>query len=317
MSTRLWKLVVTIVVLVQSASSASAQLSIEPSPALAELAQTGVRAATERFPDEKIKTDDVAVTILDLREAQHLTGGSVRGDAAIFPASVVKLFYLVAAQQWLQDGKLQDSDELRRAMHDMIVDSSNDATGFFVDSLTDAPNGPPLREDQMKQWAEKRNAVNRYFTSVGFTGINVCQKTYCEGPFGRERMFLGPKYENRNKLTTDATARLLAEIVLGRAVQNNADRCKQMMELLKRDWTTKPDADNPDDQAHGFSALASFPDGTKLWSKAGWTSTARHDATYLELPDGRRLIVVTFTTGHARNRQIIPTIVKTVLAGVK
>ena len=60
-----------------------------------------------------------------------------------------------------------------------------------------------------------------------------------------------------------------------------------------------------------------FPEGTKLWSKAGWTSTARHDAAYLELPDGRRLIVVTCTTGHSRNRQIIRTIVKHVLDGAK
>jgi hypothetical protein len=310
-------LIVSFVALTCMAPSASAQLEVESSPTLVELAQSAVRTATEKFPDEKIKFDDVAVTILDLRNPKHVTAGSVRGDAAIFPASVVKLFYLVAAHQWLQDGKLQDGDELRRAMHDMIVDSNNDATGFFVDSLTDATNGPPLPEDQMKQWSEKRNAVNRYFTSLGYTGINVCQKTYCDGPFGRERMFLGPKYENRNKLTTDATARLLAEIVLGRAVHENGERCKQMMELLRRDWTTKADADNPDDQAHGFSVLAGFPDGTKLWSKAGWTSTARHDAAYLELPDGRRLIVVTFTTGHARNRQVIPTIVKQVLDGVK
>src|SRR5690348_15542008 len=149
---------------------AAADLRTEPSAALAELAQSAVRAATERFPDEKIKPDDVAVTILDLRDPKHITGGSMRGDAAIFPASVVKLFYLVATHQWLQDGKLQDTEELRRAMHDMIVESSNDATGFFVDSLTDATNGPPLPDEQMKQWSDKRNVVNRYFTSLGFAG---------------------------------------------------------------------------------------------------------------------------------------------------
>ena len=57
--------------------------------------------------------------------------------------------------------------------------------------------------------------------SLGYTpppGINVNQKTYCEGPYGREQLFRGSKGENRNKLTTEATARLLAEIATGKAV---------------------------------------------------------------------------------------------------
>ena len=51
----------------------------------------------------------------------------------IYPASVVKLFYLVACHEWLQTGMIQPSDELDRAMADMIVDSSNDGTGLVVD----------------------------------------------------------------------------------------------------------------------------------------------------------------------------------------
>src|SRR4051794_28828989 len=115
-------------------------LKLESSSKLNDLAAASVRAAIEKFPDEKVKNDDVAVTVIDLHDPQHLVTGSVRGDAPIFPASVVKLFYLVAAHQWLQDGKLEDSDELRRGLHDMIVDSSNDATHYILDALTDAPN---------------------------------------------------------------------------------------------------------------------------------------------------------------------------------
>src|SRR5205085_7971411 len=158
------------------------------------------------------------VTIIDLHDADHLTSGSFRGDAGIFPASVVKLFYLTSTHQWMQDGKLHDSDELRRAMKDMIVESNNDATNSLLEALTDAQNGAVLDDAQMKLWTEKRNAVNRYFAGLGFTGINVCQKTYCDGPYQRERVFFGPKCENRNKSTPDATARLSADIALGHAV---------------------------------------------------------------------------------------------------
>jgi hypothetical protein len=290
------------------AAAAESGISPTANEKLNALVASAVRDAIEQFPDEKVKDADIAATVLDLSDPQHVTSGSFRGDAPIFPASVVKLFYLVATQQWLEEGKLQDSPELRRTLHDMIVDSCNDATASILECLTDAPGGAVLPEEQMKQWEQKRNAVNRYFAGLGFTGINVCQKTYCDGPYGRERLFFGEKFENRNKLTTDATARLLAEIALGRAV--SADRSREMMKLLERDWPGKAGANDPDDQAHGFTALAGLPAGTRLWSKAGWTSTARHDAAYLELPDGRKRVIVIFTTGHAKNRQLLAAIAR-------
>jgi len=52
------------------------------------------------------------------------------------------------------------------------------------------------------------------------------------------------------------------------------------------------------------------PAGTKLWSKAGWTSTARHDAAYVELPNGNKLVLVIFTTGHSEDKQIIPALAR-------
>ena len=232
--------------------------------------------------------------MIDLRDADAPKSGSFRGDVPFFPASVVKLFYLNATHRWLQDGNLPDMPKLRRTMHDMIVDSSNDATAAIVDALTDTGNGAPLSDDQMKQWAQKRNAMNRYYAALGFPvggghGINVCQKTYCEGPYGRERIFLGQHYENRNQLTTDATARLLCQIVRGEAV--SAERSKEMMELLHRDPSAK--SEGADDQNHDFTARA-LPPGWKLWAKAGWTSTARHDAAYVESDDGALKVIVAF-----------------------
>ncbi len=168
---------------------------------------------------------------------------------------MVKIFYLAAAHRWLEDGRLKETEELTRALRDMIVDSSNDATHYVVDALTGVSNGAELPPEEMKQWAERRNAVNRYFASLGYPvgpgGINVNQKPWCEGPYGRERAFLGPKYENRNKLTTDSTARLVAEIATGRAV--TPARSARMLELMKRDFSGK--SEDPDDQAHGFTAL--------------------------------------------------------------
>src|SRR5205085_9991264 len=127
--------------------------------------------------------------------------------------------------------------------------------------------------------------------------------TYCEGPYGREQLFRGSKGENRNSLTTNAVARLLSEIATTRAV--TPERSAAMMELLKRDFTGK--SNDADDQAHGFTALALSP-GARLWSKAGWTSTTRHGAAYIELPHAARFVLVTFTTAHANEPATIPTV---------
>src|SRR6266545_6493239 len=89
------------------------------------LVNDAVRQTLAKFADKQLKPDQLAVTLVELRDPQHPVSASYRGDAQIYPASVVKLFYLVAAHRWLENGKLQDTDELRRALRDMIVQSYN------------------------------------------------------------------------------------------------------------------------------------------------------------------------------------------------
>ena len=276
---------------------------------LQDVVNEAAHAALTKFADKRLTEAQLSITLIDLRDPQHPIAASFRGNERVYPASVVKLFYLVAVHRWLEDKKIQETNELKRSVHDMIVDSSNEATQYVVDVLTQTTGGFELPPKEMEQWQYKRNAVNRYYASLGFTNINVNQKTFCEDAYGRERVSRGPNGDNRNKLTTDATARLLSEIVTGRAV--NPARSAQMMELLKRDFagTSK---DN-DDQAHGFTGIALQRTGAKLWSKAGWTSTTRHDAAYVELPNGAKFVLVTFTTDHANDREIIPTVAKAVI----
>jgi beta-lactamase class A len=277
------------------------------------LVDNAARTTLASFADKKLTPDQLSITLIDLRDPQHLSMASFRGNERVYPASVVKLFYLVAVHRWIEDKKIQETDELKRAVRDMIVDSSNEATQYVLDVLTQTTGGYELPPKKMADWQYRRNAVNRYYSALGFANINVNQKTFCEDAYGRERVSRGPNGENRNKLTTDATARLLAEIATARAV--SPAHSAQMMELLKRNFagTSK---DN-DDQGHGFTGIAlQGLTGAKLWSKAGWTSTTRHDAAYVELPNGARFVLVTFTTDHANEREIIPTVARVVINGL-
>jgi hypothetical protein len=117
-------------------------------------------------------------------------------------------------------------------------------------------------------------------------------------------------------LTTNATARLLAEIATRRFV--NEARSNAMLALMSRDWTST-DKD-PNSQSVNFTGKALIEGkmtGAKLWSKAGWTSKARHDAAYIETPDGLKVVIVTFTENHANEFEHVPAVAAKVLKALK
>jgi len=281
-------------------------------PGLHLLVKRAVRRTTEQSWAKPLQPEEVAVTVVDLADPAGPTHASHRGDAAIYPASVVKLFYLVAAHQALEDGRLADTAELRRALRDMIVKSYNEATHYVVDLLTGTTSGPELSAADLAVWQDRRNAVNRYFEGLGYTNINVNKKPWCEGPYGRETQAIATFTPKRNLLTTDATARLLVEIATRRAV--SARRSAEMMDLLRRGPSAPAD---PDAESQAEFTGPALPAGSRFWSKAGWTSEVRHDAVFVELPDGGRMVLVMFTVGHANETGILHHIAREILSGRK
>jgi len=246
-------------------------------------------------------------------------GFTYRGVERIYPASVVKLFYLVAVNEWLEKGMIQSSKELERALGDMIVDSSNDATSLVVDILTGTTSGPELPPGPFETWKQQRHIVNRYYQSLGWDEmetINVCQKTWGDGPYGRERAFYGEMFDNRNMLTTNAIARLLHSIVGGVAVSSK--RSQAMMNILKRSLNPEDlPQDVEEDQVTGFLG-GGLPQNAQIWSKAGWTSQVRHDAAYIEIPDKRPYLLIVFTEGkaNAKSRDILPFVSQSVAQAI-
>jgi beta-lactamase class A len=287
--------------------------TFESSPALQSVLANAVNEVTAAH---NFKPGEMAATVIDLRDPKKLLIADVNGEARLYTASVVKAFYMAALHRQLEDGKITLTKEMERGLRDMIVDSSNEATQYILDVLTDTSSGAELPEKEFESWQYKRNRVNRFFASMGYQNININQKTFCEDAYGIEQQSRAYKGQNRNMLTTNATARLMAEIALRRFV--NVQRSNAMLDLMARDWT-KPSSD-ADNQAVGFSGKALIDnkvDGAKLWSKAGWTSKSRHDAAYIETPDGLKFVIVVFTENHANDREPIAQIVARVMKGMK
>lgn len=269
-----------------------------------------VPAVLVKFAPTGLRDDELALTLLKLDDEtkSQSDAGQHHGGSHMYPASVIKMFYLVAAHRWMEDNRVPDTPELRRALHDMIVHSGNESTGYVVDVLTDTTSGPELPPAELLIWHKKRNSVNRYFHSSGYLDINANRKTWHEGPYGRDKQAVDQFTPSRNFLTTNSTARLLAEISRGTCVSKS--RCLQMLELMKRDYTNPA---SEDCQAREFIGRG-LPAGARLWSKAGYMSTARHDAAIVELANGKKFVLVIFTT-RPDNQEIIPEITRQVVAG--
>lgn len=211
------------------------------------------------------------------------SGASYRGVELFDPAGIVNLFYAVAAHDWLEQGMISTSPETERAIADTLLKSSPDALSYVIDILSGTTSGPSLPAGPFETWKAQRNIVNRYFTQLDWPelrAVNVNQKLWHDGPYGRERDFLGETLDNRNLLTAEATARLLHSIVGGVSVSSG--RSQTLMALL--------------------SSTA------QRWSYAAVSDRVRHDIAYIESASTHPYILGVFTEGQAQatNEAIIP-----------
>ncbi len=229
-------------------------------------------------------------------------------DKLIYPASIVKLFYACAIEIWLQKDLLIESKELRRAMFEMIVNSSNDATSYIVDLLTATTSGPSLEDERWERWKQQRNWINDWLFSlkgVEFKSVNCCQKTWTEGPFGRDFEFYGIRNENRNALSTISTAKLLELLMTGALL--NSTQTSNLKNLLFRSLDLVKRKGNPENQVDGFLGEG-LQQGTELWSKAGLMSEVRHDASWFVTPSGKTMLLTVFLKGKtlAKDNFLLP-----------
>ena len=251
-------------------------------------------ASLENFT--RLTPDNLALSVIDLTKPESPVRADYHGDVAFYPASVVKLFFMVAS--FHQD---HFTPEMERALGEMVRLSDNDAAAYVVDVVTNTTSGPELEGKSLEDFLERRRSLNRYFSSLGYD-VSVFLKPWSFGPFGRDMQIMGDNKINRNRVSSNAVASLLLWIVRRHAI--SAEASEAMMALLERPLAPlRPD----ENQVKDFFG-ESLPPGSRLWSKEGDTSEVRHDAAYVELPGGRKYIIVIFTRGAADDKTLLPTI---------
>jgi beta-lactamase class A len=266
--------------------------TVPVSPDLKARVTRAAQASLKDFP--RLTADNLALSVIDLTKPERLVRAEYQGDAAFYPASLVKLFFMAAA--FHQD---HFTPEIERALSEMVRLSDNDAASYLVDVLSGTTSGPELEGKALEQFLDRRRSLNRYFASLGYE-VSVFLKPWSFAPYGREMQILGENKVNRNRVSANSVASLLLWIVRRHAISPSASEA--MLRLLARPLAPPRPNEN---QITGFFG-ESLPVGARLWSKAGDTSEVRHDAAYIELPDGPKYIIVILTRGAADDKTLLP-----------
>lgn len=233
--------------------------------------------------------DRLSISLIDLSKPSEAAYASYLDREPRYPASIVKLFWMVALYGQYKSGEIPVGKIPQEKLDKMIKDSDNEAASFILDEITQTKSSKnELSPDQLQNWIAKRYSINTFFITANYQNINVNQKTFPipylqlnepEGSDLQIRQIYGDKSQPiRNYLTTYSVARLLYEIHTEQSISKPYSR--EMESLLKRDLHPEAWKNKPFNAIEGFLG-ESLPEDTYFASKMGWTFNNRNDAAII------------------------------------
>jgi len=267
--------------------------------------------------NKDFSSEDIAITWINYKSGNKGLfkgfGTGINNKKMVYPASIVKLVYGLATYYWIKKGSLLLSDEIIVAVRKMLSFSSNNATSFLIDLLTGTTSGPCIEGESWENWKYQRSIINDWLQDLHWeelSGLNCCQKTWDDGPFGREKEFYGHNNKNRNAMNSDSAARVLEEIMIHIDYQKNDLNLRSFLKRNLDKVVLKKDSLN---QIDGFLG-AGLPESINLWSKAGLMSEARHDSAWWTNSQSLHTLLVVFCDGekYSKDTSLLPLISKEV-----
>ncbi|MEB3231771.1 MAG: serine hydrolase [Leptolyngbyaceae bacterium] len=261
--------------------------------------QKVVDDVVEIVKERGLPTQKLSVSLVNLTDGSCCAYAGFNDSDPRYPASVVKLFWLVILYNQYSDGTIAQNSISETEIHEMIADSDNEPASRVLDLITQTSSGVDLPPDELDQWINKRYSTNYFFENLGYYNLNISQKTFpipylqLNGPEGREKQMRGDENQPlRNFLTTYSTARLLYEIDIDQAIA--PEYSEKIKSHLLRNLEVEAWQYVPFNSIDGFLGEGLPPDSI-FYSKAGWTSANRNDSAIIESPDGSvKYILVVF-----------------------
>lgn len=275
----------------------------ETSPRLAQI----VAGILDLLEIQGYPTEAVSISLIDLSETCCQYAGYQDWQPR-YPASIVKMFWLVALYGQYEAGLLQPDEDVFISDEELMAHySNNGASSRILDAITQTQSGESLPPPDLAQWIANRNTVNTYFHRANYPDLNIAHKTFpipdlaMEERIGRDLQFaeaddqppIHQAGNTRNYLTTLATARLLYEIETGTAVSKfYSDRAKALLRHSTDPTIWQGEYPNA---IEGFFGEY-LPPNAQLYTKLGFTfDDGRQEAAIIASPDGStRFILVVF-----------------------
>jgi beta-lactamase class A len=246
----------------------------------------------------------VRVALLDLPPGEPPRLAHHHGDVPIYPASVIKFVYLMAAYAWRDAGRLTIDPALDAEIEGMIFASSNTATQRVFAAITGTRPGPELAGADYADYRERRLAVQRWIDSLGVTGLHCVNPTYDGGGdlAGRDLQFVrdagvpgglpasNGELRNRNGMTAIGTVQILALLATDRA--HAPETSAAVRQRMRRDLRRQPHL------AARIAGGASRLPGLEVYAKSGTWGPIYADAGIVRDPaSGHDLVIAAFTEG--------------------
>lgn len=284
---------------------------LEPSQQL----QGIVDEMMELIKARRLPTEPLSITLINVKTGE--TAG-YQQKSLKYPASVVKLFWMVNVFDQMQRGILPNEPVYGADLNRMIQQSSNDAASRLVDAVTSTDSGYNLRGEKYDNWVKKRLKMTDFFSKAGYEGIAIHQKTYPiyylrhEEPEGRDMQMWNDSTVAKNQISSEHAARLMYEIVTGKAVSPEASA--KMVHFLARDLRLSAWRENTA-RFGGFNPIRGFlgqglPLEVDFASKAGLTDTGRHEVAFIRSREENGpiyiLAILGADEGYSKDWQLFP-----------
>jgi hypothetical protein len=285
--------------------------------------QSIVDRVVQHSKSKQLPIDRLSVTLIDLKTNSQ---ASYRSDVPRYPASIVKLFWLVGINQLVSEQKI-DKSEVASAIEQMILKSDNYGASQVLDKITQTKSTlKSLPPSELAAWQAKREQINTFFKQAGYSSqLNVSQKTF---PITQENILqaVGADRQTRdsgadkfirNQVTTDDISRLMYEIVSNRSVDPQSSL--YMQKLLTRNinpdyWKKQPPNPvefNPVESFFGEGLATDRSLVASFISKAGCTSTSRQEVAYIRSSDGKSeyiLVAIGDDIAYKQDKKLFPQI---------
>lgn len=260
-----------------------------------------------RNTDAALRGQMIRAAVIDLPVKGAARLADWNGNSPVYPASVPKFVYLMAAFAWRDAGMLEIDAELDRHLRAMTYASSNQATQRVVARLTDTEPGARLSRNEYATFSDKRHRVKRWLAKLGITDLHTVHPTYDGGDISpREQQFLedatvpgslptrSGKLRNRQAMTANGTVRLLALLATDRALAPATS--EEVRHRMLRDVAKQPYLQ------HRIAGGAARTPGVEVYAKTGTWGPIHADAGIVRHRSGHQVVVAVFLDGEPRYR---------------